>query len=174
MRSHGDRGTGHHSAFVDGISRLPDTPDDLLLTEWAEAREGRFRIEPLMILLAGIPSYLVVAELALNVTLRDSLPRPEFPPLLRARAPGIWWERGSMVMAYARNGHAAHGRRAQTAGLLVTGASCAAHAILAARGEWITDEKQLLPRAAGDGRPAGRPGRGHRPMRRAVSAALRG
>lgn len=33
------------------------------------------------------------------------------------------------------------------AGLLVTGASCAAHAILAARGEWITNEKQLLTRA---------------------------
>lgn len=27
-----------------------------------------------------------------------------------------------------------------------TGASCAAHAILAARGEWITNEKQLLTR----------------------------
>jgi hypothetical protein len=116
--------------------------------ERAEAREGRFRIEPLIIHLAGIPSYLVVAELALNVTLRDSLPRPEFPPpLLRAGAPGIWWERGSMVMAYARDGHAAHRRRAQTAGLLVTGASCAARAILAARGEWITNEKQLLTRA---------------------------
>jgi hypothetical protein len=115
--------------------------------ERAKAREGRFRVEPLMFHLAGIPSYLVVAELALNVTLRDSLPRPEFPPLLRARAPGIWWERGSMVMAYARDGHAVHGRRAQTAGLLVTGASCAAHAILAARGEWITNEKQLLTRA---------------------------
>jgi len=115
--------------------------------EWAEAREGRFRVEPLMFHLAGIPSYLVVAELALNVTLHGSLPRPEYPPLLRARAPGIWWERGSMVMAYARDGHAAHGRRAQTAGLLATGASCAAHAVLAARGEWITNEKQLLTRA---------------------------
>ena len=29
----------------------------------------------------------------------------------------------------------------------MTGASCAAHAILAARGEWITNEKQLLTRA---------------------------
>lgn len=38
--------------------------------ELAEAREGRFHIEPLMFHLAGIPSYLIVAELAVNHVLR--------------------------------------------------------------------------------------------------------
>lgn len=59
--------------------------------ELAEARAGRVRIEPLLFHLAGIPTYLVVAELALNRTLRGSLPRPEYPAALRAAAPGVWW-----------------------------------------------------------------------------------
>ena len=42
----------------------------------AEAREGRFRIERLMFHLAGVPTYIVAAELALNRVLRGSLPRP--------------------------------------------------------------------------------------------------
>jgi predicted nucleotidyltransferase len=42
--------------------------------ELAEAAEGRFRVEPLLFHLAGIPSYLVVAELALNQVLRGNSP----------------------------------------------------------------------------------------------------
>jgi predicted nucleotidyltransferase len=115
--------------------------------EWAEARAGRFHIEPLLFHLAGVPSYLLVAELALNRVLRGSLPRPGYPAPLRAHAPAAWWERARLVLAYARDAHAAHGRTAQAAGLLVQGASYTAHAVLAARGEWITNEKELLTRA---------------------------
>ena len=43
---------------------------DTIDRELAEAREGRFRIEPLMFHLAGIPSYLVLAELAGSQVLR--------------------------------------------------------------------------------------------------------
>lgn len=111
------------------------------------ARAGSFWIEPLMFHLAGIPSYLVVAELALSVVLVGSLPRPSYPALLRSRAPAVWWERGSQILAYARDGHGARGRVAQCAGLLVQGAAHAAHAVLAARGEWITNEKELFTRA---------------------------
>ena len=115
--------------------------------ELAEARAGRFRVEPLLFHLAGIPTYLVVAELALNVVLCGALPRPEYPAALRAAAPRVWWERGTQVLAYARDGHARHGRRAQSAGLVVQGATMAAHAVLSARGEWVTNEKELLTRA---------------------------
>jgi hypothetical protein len=45
--------------------------------ELSAAREGRFRIEPLMFHLAGIPSYLVLAELAVKRILRGQLPLPE-------------------------------------------------------------------------------------------------
>jgi hypothetical protein len=66
---------------------------DFVDRELAEASEGRFRIEPLMFHLAGIPSYLVLAELAVKQVLRGQLPTPDYPAALRARAPGVWWNR---------------------------------------------------------------------------------
>src|ERR1700742_1123507 len=39
---------------------------DVIDREIAESREGRFSIEPLMFHLAGIPSYLVLAELSVK------------------------------------------------------------------------------------------------------------
>ena len=42
----------------------------------AEAREGRFGIERLLFHLAGIPTYVVVAELARSRVLQGDLPRP--------------------------------------------------------------------------------------------------
>jgi hypothetical protein len=43
--------------------------------------------------------------------------------------------------------HAPYGRLAQCAGLVAQAASQTAHAVLAARGEWVTNEKTLLTRA---------------------------
>jgi predicted nucleotidyltransferase len=113
----------------------------------AEAREGRFRIERLMFHLAGIPTYIVAAELALNRVLRGSLPRPEYPDKLRITASQRWRTDAQLTLGYARNAHAARGHVADTAGLIATAAAQAAHAVLAGRGEWITNEKTLLDRA---------------------------
>jgi predicted nucleotidyltransferase len=115
--------------------------------EMAEATLGRFRIEALMFHLAGIPSYLVVAELALGKALRGDLPNRTFPPRLRELAPTVWWHRADRLFWYADKNYAAQGKSAQCVGTVVQAASCAAHAILAARGEWITNEKSLLERA---------------------------
>jgi hypothetical protein len=111
------------------------------------AREGRFRIEPLMFHLAGIPSYLVLAELAVSRVLRGRLPRPGYPLALRETAPRVWWGRADLTFGYARVNHAPYGRLAQCAGLAAQAASQAAHAVLAAAGEWVTNEKTLLTRA---------------------------
>jgi predicted nucleotidyltransferase len=116
--------------------------------ELAEAEAGRLHIEPLMFHLAGIPSYLVLAELAVNRVLRGRLPRPIFPAALQASAPREWWANAEMVMDYARTNHAPYGRLASCVGLLAQGASQAAHAVLAARAEWVTNEKTLLDRAS--------------------------
>ncbi len=43
--------------------------------------------------------------------------------------------------------HARHGHLADTAGAIATAACQAAHAVLAARGQWVTNEKSLLERA---------------------------
>ncbi|MFD9887049.1 nucleotidyltransferase domain-containing protein [Streptomyces alboflavus] len=120
---------------------------DVVEHELAEAREGRFRWEPLMFHLAGIPSYLVVAELAVNQVLRGALPRPEYPRALREAAPPVWRQRAAMTLAYAKSAYAPRGQATETAGAIATAALQSAHAVLAGRGEWVTNEKQLLRRA---------------------------
>jgi len=115
--------------------------------ELREALQGRFRIEPLMFHLAGIPSYLVVAETATNRVLRGDLPRPEYPSRLQETAPPVWRDRASMTLHYARAAYVGSGRLTELAGALATSAMMTAHAVLAARGEWVTNEKRLLERA---------------------------
>ncbi|MFF4483961.1 nucleotidyltransferase domain-containing protein [Streptomyces sp. CY1] len=115
--------------------------------ELAESRQGRFRWEPLMFHLAGIPSYLVVAELAVNQVLRGTLPRPEYPEALREAAPPVWRGRAALTLRYASAAYAGRGQATEVAGAVATAALETAHAVLAARGEWATNEKRLLQRA---------------------------
>ena len=111
-----------------------------------DALRGEFTIEPLLFHQAGLPSYILLAELGLNKALRGSLPRWDYPKALREAAPTIWWDHADHTVHYAA-GHARHGRVAQCAGLLSEAACHTAHAILAHRGEWVTNEKQLLSMA---------------------------
>ena len=121
---------------------------DTVEHELGEAAAGRFRIEPLLFHLAGIPSYLVVAELAIGTVLRGRLTVPErYPEALRITAPTLWWDTAELVFRYARSNHAPYGRLTQCVGLLAQAASQTAHAVLAARGKWVTNEKTLLTRA---------------------------
>jgi hypothetical protein len=113
----------------------------------AEAREGRFHIERLMFHLAGIPSYIVLAELALNRVLSGALPRPAYPAALRRTAQARWRDDALATLGYARAAHADRGHLADTAGAIALAACQGAHALLAARGEWVTNEKTLIDRA---------------------------
>jgi hypothetical protein len=113
----------------------------------AEAQDGRFHIERLMFHLAGIPSYIVLAELALNRVLSGDLPRPGYPPALRRGAQARWRENALLTLDYARTAHASRGHLADTAGAIAVAACQGAHAVLAGRGEWITNEKTLIDRA---------------------------
>ncbi|MEU0598706.1 nucleotidyltransferase domain-containing protein [Streptomyces sp. NPDC006393] len=121
---------------------------DVVEHEWAQAREGRFRVEPLLFHLAGIPSYLVVAELAVNRVLRGDLPRPAvYPPALRRSAPEHWYGMATATLAYAKAGHGPKASVTQVAGAIALAATQTAHAVLAARGEWTTNDKGLVARA---------------------------
>jgi predicted nucleotidyltransferase len=113
----------------------------------AEARAGRFGVERLMFHLAGIPTYIVVAELALNRVLSGELERPAYPDALRAAAPPRWWNDARATLDYGRRAYAARGQLAETAGTITVAACQAAHAVLAATGQWVTNEKALLDRA---------------------------
>ncbi|MCU1529117.1 MAG: polymerase subunit beta [Frondihabitans sp.] len=112
-----------------------------------DAVRGEFTIEPLLFHQAGLPSYILLAELGINNALRGHLPKWDYPQALRESAPGIWCERAELTMFYATEGHARHGRVAQCAGLLSEAACHAGHAIMAHRGEWVTNEKHLLSKA---------------------------
>ncbi|MFD8539214.1 nucleotidyltransferase domain-containing protein [Streptomyces rubrogriseus] len=117
-----------------------------------EAQAGRFGVEPLMFHLAGIPTYLVVAELAINKVLRGELTRPDgYPEALRTAAPEHWYGMATATLAYAKAGHAPKGALTQVAGALALATTQTAHAVLAARGEWVTNEKGLVERAGLDG-----------------------
>ncbi|MFI9148987.1 nucleotidyltransferase domain-containing protein [Streptomyces sp. NPDC053367] len=121
---------------------------DVVEHELAEAEEGRFRVEPLLFHLAGIPSYLVVAELAINQVLRGDLPRPAtYPEKLRACAPERWHGTARATLAYAKANHAPAGRLTEVAGAIAVAAAQTAHGVLAARGVWVTNEKRLSERA---------------------------
>lgn len=120
---------------------------DVIDREILAAQTGQFTIEPLMFHLAGLPSYLVLAELSVKRVLRGELPTPSYPAALREHASEVWWGRADITFGYARSYHAPQGRLTQCVGLVAQAASYAAHAVLAARGAWITNEKTLLTRA---------------------------
>ncbi|MEV5320979.1 nucleotidyltransferase domain-containing protein [Streptomyces sp. NPDC052687] len=121
---------------------------DVVEHEMAEAEQGRFHIEPLLFHLAGIPSYLIVAELAVNQPLRGTPPRPaRYPDRLRRAATDRWHGLARATLAYAEANHAPATRHTELAGALAVAATQTAHAVLAAAGEWVTNEKRLLERA---------------------------
>jgi Nucleotidyltransferase domain len=112
----------------------------------AEAGAGRFGLERLSFHLAGIPTYIVVAELATHRVLRGELPRPAFPTELRRSAPSRWRAWARATLGYAR-AHAARGRLTDTVGAIAVATCQGAHAVLAERGQWVTNEKTLIDRA---------------------------
>ncbi|GAA1429819.1 hypothetical protein GCM10009601_45980 [Streptomyces thermospinosisporus] len=96
---------------------------DVVEHQLAEAERGRFRVEPLLFHLAGIPTYLLVAELAVNRVLRGELPRPDgYPPALRRSAPPRWYGTATATLAYAKAGHAPKGAVTQVAGSIAVAA----------------------------------------------------
>jgi predicted nucleotidyltransferase len=117
----------------------------------AEARAGRFGIERLLFHLAGVPTYIVLAELAgsrvLAGELPDELEHPSYPEPLRAAATARWWKDAQATLDYGRGAYAAHGMLAETAGTVAVAACQAAHAAAAAARQWVTNEKTLLDRA---------------------------
>jgi hypothetical protein len=115
-----------------------------------EAQAGRFGIERLQFHLAGIPTYIVLAELAGNKLLAGELPAelnpPQYPDALRAAASRGWWGSAQATLDYGRDAYAERGRVTETAGTIALAAFQAAHAAAAAAGRWVTNEKTLLDR----------------------------
>jgi hypothetical protein len=112
------------NAFLGYVAdRLGDLTGVRAVTLGGSRAEGRFSIEPLLFHLAGIPSYLVLAELSVKRVLRGELPTPGYPAALRQTARAQWWGRADAALGYARTYHAAQGRLAQCVGLVAQAAA---------------------------------------------------
>ena len=112
----------------------------------AEASEGRFEIDAVDGWLAGIPTYVLVGELATCEALAGELPRPEFPAALREAATRRWRDAAASVLEIAES-LASRGDVAGCVGLLAKAAVAAAQARLAERGEWAVGEGGIVRRA---------------------------
>jgi hypothetical protein len=108
--------------------------------------EGRFQVFREVGYVAGVPTYVAAAELALQRVLVGTLPKPTFPEPLRSSAP-LWWRRvvtGGLKFAAS---HALRHDAAACAGNLAVAALGEAHARLCAAGTWYLPEKGLLAQA---------------------------
>lgn len=111
----------------------------------AEASEGRFEIDAVDGWLAGMPTYVLVGELASCEALAGELPRPEFPAALREAATRRWRDTAARALEIAES-LASRGDVAGCVGLLAKAAIAAGQARLAERGEWVLGEGGILRR----------------------------
>jgi len=113
----------------------------------ARAQEGQFEIDNLLGYVAGAPTYLLLAERAVSVTLHGILPSaPSYPELLAQRGPRRWRYNAKFSLDYARM----HALRGDTIGSVAHASKAVleeAHARLSAQRSWVLNEKSLVERA---------------------------
>jgi len=110
------------------------------------AEQGEFEIDALLGYVAGVPTYLLSAELASCLVLRGELASAPFPTRLIATAPSKWRFCRSFSLEYARM----HARRGNVAGMVGQAAKAVmeeAHAVMCERGRWVCNEKHLIESA---------------------------
>jgi hypothetical protein len=113
----------------------------------ADAEVGRFSREYLSFYIAGIPTYVVVGELSCNRLLFGNLPRPAYPDALSKVAAERWHENAVMSLEFGRKAYVARADAVGAAGMLTRAIFEEAHSRLAARKEWVLNEKRLAERA---------------------------
>ncbi len=113
----------------------------------AEAEAGRFEKELLLFYTAGIPTYTVMGELALNVVLEGDLPRPSYPQALADAAAARWAVDANASLGYARSAITARGDALTALANASRGIIEAAHSRLARRKTWVLNEKGIADAA---------------------------
>ena len=109
----------------------------------AEAEAGRFEKELLLFYVAGIPTYTVMGELALNRVVAGDLPRPEYPDSLATAATGRWLSDARASLDYAQAALAQRGDVLTALANASRGIIEAAHGRLAAQKRWVLNEKGI-------------------------------
>jgi hypothetical protein len=112
-----------------------------------ESQSGRFEVDGSSGYLAGVPSYTLLAELALGTVVAGSLDDViEYPDRLAEEGSAQWRNsaRSSLEHADAR---AEHGDAAGVLGHLARACIEIAHARLCEARQWTVNEKEILERA---------------------------
>jgi predicted nucleotidyltransferase len=113
-----------------------------------EAQQGRFRKELLLFYTAGIPTYVVMAELACNRVVHGSLPVPEYPEALAQEAGRRWHDDAMASLGYGATALRHSGDVAVGLANAIRGVLEEAHSRMAAKKQWVLNEKGLV-RSAG-------------------------
>lgn len=123
---------------------------DEVLRWTAEAEAGRFEIQREVGYVAGIATYVLAGELAINEHLVGELPRPVFTDALRASADALWSRLAAGALTTART-HAGRGDVVAALANATQAVLATSQARLAAAGEWVLNEKRLVARAGLEG-----------------------
>lgn len=115
---------------------------------WSErARDGHYEVDALLGYVAGVPTYSLTAELALNRLVTGELPRVAgFPPALARSGAARWRQHAEFSLLHARM-RAARGDVVGTVAQAAKAVVETAHAVVCGRGEWVLNEKNLVERA---------------------------
>jgi predicted nucleotidyltransferase len=121
---------------------------DLAVVEhWThEAEAGRYERDHVEGYIGGMATYVLAGELALNRVLHGTLPRPPFPALLADVAPTRWFRSAAFSLDVAST-FVARGDRAGAIGLAAKALVALAQGVIAARREWVLNEKGIATRA---------------------------
>lgn len=116
---------------------------------WLDARHGQFEIDNVEGHLAGLPTYTPIGEIALGLLLVGELPSVSYPDQLREVATRRWRWNAAFSLEFADQ-YLQRNDKVLAAGMLTRALAQAAHGVLAARGEWVLNEKRLIARAGLD------------------------
>ena len=130
---------------LDGIKADVLLRDVDVAGHWTnEARRGVYEVDALLGYLAGVPTYSLTAEIAINRTLHGALPRvDEFPPALAAAGARRWTFHADFSLTHAGM-RAARGDITGAVGQASKAVLELAHAIACHRRQWILNEKHLI------------------------------
>jgi hypothetical protein len=119
---------------------------DEVLSWTADAEQGRFEIQREVGYVAGLATYVLAGELAVNEVLFGELPRPSFPARLRETAPALWFRLAAGALAVGRT-HADRGDAIAAVANFTQAVLATAQGRLAAQGLWALNEKRIIERA---------------------------
>lgn len=136
---------------VDGVDVDVMLRDLAVVEYWSdEALRGSYELDAILGYIAGLPTYVLAAELASGLLLAGELPVvTAMPPALVASAPPRWRFARDFSIEYARM-HAARGNSVGVVGQAAKAVLEEAHARVCARGQWVMNEKRLVSLAGLD------------------------